>query len=203
MIFNQNSRIINWLLPSVPEILCGIGVTLLTLTMSNSNFLRQALYIPRDRNPAAGSINYLTDVLTNIMGQERAASLAVVLFWGLLGIVIYVVILVVTHYMSGLRDAVSSSKLLYPSGSDKNLYLKNFILRNLIQAAMFILFIICCKLTLVTLLPRWSDHYQQLGASAQQTTNLIPILISLTQQLLIWHGLVVLLRSVRLRTRSF
>ncbi|HSW36816.1 MAG TPA: hypothetical protein VLG37_00400 [Candidatus Saccharimonadales bacterium] len=84
--------------------------------------------------------NFLTGFMTNFFG-ERAGSIVLGIFWGVVGLFVYIMVLGVAILIRDVDEALEEREFVWPKGSDPNKPLEDFLARGFFQIAVAVLLV--------------------------------------------------------------
>lgn len=205
MAFNskQTKLAILWIMPTALEVFVYAFISAITFAISNLAFFRQSLFLPTQFNLYHDVINSISQLIERAVGERIAGSLSLGIFWGLVGMIVYVVIWLIQNFSTELSNDLAMTKYVYPRGADPESSLRNFISLTVFRLIIFVLFVFYINLVVRVLFLHWLNVYQNLLHHWLQSGYLFRALVALLTQMIILHGFVVFTRLLFLRKRIF
>lgn len=192
-----------WLLPTPVEALIYILLALATLGVSNIEAINQFFFLSSDVGFKEAILGSLETLLKTILGEETAATLVTGLFWGVVGMAVYVFIWLFGNFSTELSNDLAITRFMHPRGADTYEPLKALLLRLVFHVFVAILLVIYGNLLITVLLPIWTNEYANLYDFWPQTDYIQAALKAFVTQLLGLHIVVILVRLLLLRKRVF
>jgi len=196
--------LVDILMPSVGGIVLYISVFLLTVIVRSAKSLQQYLYIPNGLNVKGGVLNFLNNSITSLFGIQRANVVVLSIFWGMVGIIVYVLLAGLMAVFAGFDKDLEERK--YIVFAHKN-YDHNEPLKRDIRRIGFRFAIGICLLYYVTHVLAYFLNTKFAGMNQGNLTFSIYKVRSLAvlflAECLALHGVVILLRLLILRRRIF
>lgn len=192
-----------WLLPTVVEIAVYALLALITLALSNIDFITEFLLLPPDFSLKTAVLGSVEELLAQLFGQRTAATLITGIFWGVVGMIVYVLIWLFGNFSTELSNDLALSRFMHPRGADTYSPLKGFLFRLIFQFFIGVLVVIYLNLLITVMLPVWATRYNIAVDMWPHAGSIWVILLTLATQVLALHLLTVLFRLLLLRKRIF
>lgn len=190
-------------MPTVIEIAVYAFLALFTLAVSNIEAINNFLLIPADFSFKTAILGSLEDLLAQLVGERAAATLITGLFWGLIGMLVYLFLWLFSNFSTEFSNDLAMSKFMHPKGVDRFSALKGLVFRLIFQICIGILFVVYLNMLITVFLPLWSTRYNN-GVDAWPDLAAIGgLILTLLSEVLAFHILTVLLRLLLLRKRLF
>ncbi|MDB5164090.1 MAG: hypothetical protein JWS12_708 [Candidatus Saccharibacteria bacterium] len=192
-----------WAVPTGLEVFVYIFVAIVTVTVCNLSFFKQSLFIPNNLNPYNSTLDSINQLVQKIFGERIAGSLSLGIFWGLVGMIVYVIIWLLQNFSTELNNDLAMTKYIVPRGGDPESPIRSFLSLSLFRFMILLLFIFYVNLVFRALLPRWLQHYQGLTHNWPHSRYMWGAVFSMIGQIITLHGFVVFTRLLFLRKRIF
>ena len=173
-----------------------VGVLLLTLIKARTIWETVGGSILIERTP-----NVETPASANIWGQISSSPLPQILFWGLVGMVMYAVVWFGWNVITNLRNDMAADEFVHPKGYNRSKYWKTVLARKAFFAASLILLAVYI-LALVKFIPVIADAAYADMDSFSLPTSVIGLLLYLLVIGTLIHFFVLLVRVVASSWRS-
>jgi hypothetical protein len=175
----------------------AISASLMAVTIIIHQFasIRTALGIPGGIDLQTMINHGLDTLVTRLFGQSHTNTAVVALFWGLVGIFVYILVLGITGALRELGSGIQERSYLWPQGANPHSPLKGFVERfGFHFLGLFILALYVFVPLAIVL------HGPLLGSSLGQS-RLLLYTVWFVLGAITWHGLTVVLRFLFLRVR--
>ncbi len=192
-----------WMLPTWPELIVYLFLSLCTFALSSQAFLKSWLYVPKDYSFFAEILRSIDTLLPKLLGERIGSSLPLGVFWGAIGMVVYVMIWIFSNFSTELNNELVLSKYVHPRNIRPQPHVRQFITKTIFRIFIGILFILYANICFRVLFPLWASYYQQVIANwgSQHLYNMF--IWSLLGQMLTLHGFTIFTRLFLLRKRVF
>jgi len=134
----------------------------------------------------------------NLVRTQAANTLALYVFWGLIGIGVFAVGVRLTNNFNELAEDISLRNYIWPKGADRNSPLKAFAERVAYHVFMAIVFFIYLSRALPWLATQWQNDQAGLDLSSSTLKHYAVLFV---YEFIILHLAVVILRFLFLRRR--
>jgi hypothetical protein len=192
-------RYIAVLTPSpVGLIWCGLlsGLVLLFMNLSS---LQAVFYTPEELSIQSDFWHSINNSVSNVLGLNGNNTLFFYIFWAIVGLAVYGVLHIVLSKLSELSDDLNLRHNIWPDQRLRNRPLQRFVEISLFRVFIFILLFLYIKAAFGFMLRPigqiWADN------SWLENSNFLKYTFVFLVQVLLLHGLVVLLRLLLLRKR--
>lgn len=199
----QTKLAIIWILPTALEVFVYTFIAVMTFALSNLSVFKKSLFLPSHFSPYHDVINSISGLVERVFGERIAGSLSLGIFWGLVGMVVYVLIWLLQNFSTELSNDLAMTKYVVPRGGDPESPLRDFISTTVFRVLTVILLIFYTSLVFKVLLPRQLSAYQGLLLNWPDSHYFIKAFIAIIGQMLTLHGFVVFARLILLRKRIF
>lgn len=192
-----------WLLPTAVEVALYTVLALITLAVSNIDFISEFLLIPPEFSLKTAILGSLEEFIARLIGEEMAATLITGIFWGIVGMAVYVLIWLLGNFSTEFTNDLTLSKYMHPKGVDRYSPLKRLLLRVIFHLFIGLCIIIYINLLIAVMLPMWAARYSAAIDVWPELAGVGTILWTVITQILVLHFLTVLFRLLLLRKRIF
>ncbi len=192
-----------WFMPTGVEVSVYLFLCFLTAVVSNLSFVKNFLYVSEGFNPFASAVGSIDQLLTQVVGEKIAGSLSLAIFWGLVGIVINVLWVVVANFSTELNNDLVYSSYVHPKNTDPKGPLYEFIVKTSLRVSVTIIFLFYLNFALRTALPAISSSYARVIQNWPKEKHLLSFASALIFEVLVFHTFVVLSRLITLRKQVF
>ncbi len=141
--------------------------------------------------------HYAGDV-NRIIQTQAANSVALYLFWGIIGLSIFALGVRLTNNFNELAEDFTLRNYIWPKGADHNSPLKEFIERLIYRIFMAVIFLIYLSRSLPWLSAQWQGYPTGINLS---TGSLKHYAVLFVYEFIVLHLAVVILRFLFLRRR--
>ncbi len=192
-----------WLLPSAIEISVYVLMALALLAISNFNFISDFLLIPADFSFKEALLGSLENLLAELVGTQMAATLITGIFWGIVGMLVYVFIWLFGNFSTELSNDLAITKYVHPRGSDTYSPLKGLVFRLLFHIFTIVILLVYINVLITVFLPLWTTRYSGLIDLWPQQEAIIRASLAILSQVLALHILTIFVRLLLFRKRVF
>jgi hypothetical protein len=190
-----------WMIPSGTESIIFGSISLFTLVVSNVSFVRTYIGAPSGfqfRDATLGSIN---SVLEQFAGGGVTRSGVVIIFWALVGLVVYALIWLLINFSTELGNDVALTKYAHPRNVDTSSPLRDFISRTIFRVAVFAVLLFYLIFFWNSILPHCVDLFRTTIEDWPEVSAFISAAVGLIIEFISLHFFVVLLRMLLLKRR--
>lgn len=205
MNINKN-RIIQallWLLPTTIEVCLYIFICMITAVLSNIGVIKQFLYFTEDFHPFAAAVGSINQLLTQLVGERLAGSLSLAIFWGLVGVVINVLWIVIANFSTELNNDLVYSSYVHPRNTNPKSPLYEFITRSIFRFGVILMLIFFLNFTVRVVLPVVTTHFAVAITSWNTNKYYMGVIKSVIFEIITMHIIVILFRLLTLRKQLF
>lgn len=192
-----------WLLPSATETVSCVFICILTFVLSNMAFFREFIGTPSNFSLKDTLLGSVSSILDRYAGQGITRTGVVILFWALVGLLVYAVIWVLMNFSDELGNDLAMTKYVHPRNVDTSSPLRDFIARTLFRVTILVLFALYISYFVTQLLPIVVNRFIHAVKTWPSAEALQFAIVGLLIELLMLHVLVVLLRFLLLKERIF
>lgn len=192
-----------WFLPTGVEATVYIFLCFLTALISSLGFVKSFLYVTEDFNPIGAAVGSINQLLTQIVGEKIAGSLSLAIFWGLVGIAINVLWVVVANFSTELNNDLVFSSYVHPKNANPKAPLYEFIVKTGFRVAATLLLLFFINFAISAALPAISTRYAHAISDWPKNKHFMSILGATILEILTFHTFVVLVRLMTLRKQVF
>lgn len=203
---NKKDRLMSfagWLTPSVSELVIYLFVAISTLFISNVSFVRDFIYAPTDFSLWAIILDSINSLLDRFVGEGTARTVVVIVFWALVGLLVYSIIWIISNFSDELGNDLAMTKYVHPRNVDTTSPLRDFISRTLFRVAVLVLLVLYAVLFWQALLPFCMDQFRQALDAWPTLASFKAALIGIAAQVITLHIFVVFARLLFLKKRIF
>ncbi|MEK7602864.1 MAG: hypothetical protein AAB459_01290 [Patescibacteria group bacterium] len=196
-------QILAWLLPT------GIGLftytvsTILLAFSSLSSYVRELLFTPKDFNFSDSVLTTINDMLSQLVGDLAARNLVVVVFWGMIGLMVYIFVWLGINFSTEFGNDLAYTKYLHPKGVDVSSPLRNFLSKAIFRFCSGIVLFIYTLTLVGVLIPLAGGLFYQAGELFFSISALVHILMGSGITFIGLHTLIIFVRLLTLRKRIF
>jgi hypothetical protein len=202
----QKNRIIQailWFLPTWLEVVLYIFLSAATIVASNLVSLKAFLYVGNDFNPISSAIDSINQLLTHFVGERVAGSLSLAIFWGLVGVGINIIWIVIANFSTELNNDLVFSSYVHPSMADPKEPLREFTRKFLFRFGVTLVFLFYINFVIRAILPSIANKYVYLLKHWADHPQYGSLILALLSEIIVLHGFVVLTRLLLLRKQVF
>jgi hypothetical protein len=196
----QQRSWLNVLKPSSTGVVIYIVLSLAVIAGQNLSSVKHYLKVPD--NARLNPFGYVYDRLVQLLGVGRSNSLAEIIFWSVIGLVVYVVVVETVHVAHEFENDVAEAHYLRPQRSDSASPVKDFAKRLGFHVGFLAIFLYYAYfLTAVVFGGRtqaWINHNYWLNLH-----NSVTLVILFLIECVALHIATILLRLLFLRRRLF
>ena len=200
---NPAKQALRWLLPTVLEVSIYLLIALLTMLLSNIGLLQDMFLMPKNSSISTAVLSSSENLLAGLVGPQAAATLITAIFWGAIGMGVYVFIWLFKNFSTELSNDLSISRYIHPRGSDTYLPLKSLFLRLVFQFFIGFLAFLYISATIKIILPLITSKYQAVAGNWTDPKLTIEATSALIMEILVLHVFTILLRLLLLKKRVF
>lgn len=194
---------VSWLTPSVSELIIYIIISIFTLIVSNISFVRSFIYAPKDFNIINLVLNSISYLLNRFVGVGTTRTVVVVVFWALIGLLVYSLIWVFGSFSDELGNDLALTKYVHPRNVDTSSPLRLFLYKTLFRLMILIIGIFYLVIFWKALLPFVMNNYRSALAAWPKLGSLRAGLVGMVVQIIGLHAFIVLARLLFLKKRIF
>lgn len=195
--------VVGWLTPSVSELVIYLFVAISTLFISNVSFVRDFIFAPSDFSLWTVILDSINSLLDRFVGEGTARTVVVIVFWALVGLLVYAVIWVLSNFSDELGNDLALTKYVHPRNVDTSSPLRDFISRTLFRIAIFVLLVFYAVIFWQALLPFCMDQFRQALGAWPTLESFKAALIGVAVQVITLHVFIVFARLLFLKKRIF
>ncbi len=193
-----------WLLPTGAEIVVYFSLSVATMALSSQAFLKNWLYIPEDYNFLKTMLHSIDSFLPRILGERIGGSLSLGVFWGFIGMLVYLAIWLFMNFSTELNNELVLSKYVHPRNTAPQPHLGQFIAKLIFRIFVVLLSVFYINVLISSLLPFFGSKYRAVTMEwPRQNYMVFTLLFTLMGQMLAFHIITVLVRLLVLRKRVF
>ncbi len=192
-----------WLLPTWAELAVYLFLSFVTLLLSSQSFLKSWLYVPKDYSFYAEILRSIDSLLPKLLGERIGGSLPLGIFWGAIGMIVYVLIWLFGNFSTELNNELVLSKYIHPRNTHPQPHLRLFLTKIIFRIFIGILLVLYANFALRVLFPLWASNYQQVISNWDSQHLYALLLWSLFGQMLTFHGFTIFFRVFLLKKRVF
>ncbi len=190
-------------MPTGVEMSVYLFLCFITAIVSNLSFVKNFLYVADGFNPFSSAVGSIDQLLTQVVGEKIAGSLSLAIFWGLVGIVINILWVVVANFSTELNNDLVYSSYVHPKNSDPKGPLYEFIIKTSLRVGVTIIFLFFLNFAIRTALPSISGLYAHAIQDWPKEKHYVGIASAIIFEVLTFHTFVVLTRLITLRKQVF
>lgn len=196
------SPYLNVLVPSGLGLVAYGVIAAIILFVENLAAVQRYFYAPEELQLQHNLMQKVGSKITGVLGLSHSSTLALYLFWVLVGLVVYAVLALIVTNARELEKDLQARHNIWPQASSKDRPLLVFLAQVLFRAVIFVLTLLYVQHVLAFALGGPLDSFwpanQWLHMHAF-TKGALLVLVDIA----LLHGLVVLLRLLLLRSRLF
>lgn len=192
-----------WLLPTPVEAFVYVLIALVTLAVSNIDVIKQFFFISSSTGLKEAILGSLESLLTGFLGAKTAATLVTGIFWGIVGMIVYVLLWLLGNFSTELSNDLAITRFMHPKGTDTYEPLKRLVLKLVFHVFVIILIIVYSNLLITVLLPIWATEYAELIDHWPQSDYIWVAAGAFAAHFFALHLIVILFRLLVLRKRVF
>jgi hypothetical protein len=200
---NKIIQIFRWLLPTGVGLVIYSILALLTMLYSNISSIKGFIPATTDLHAKSSALGGIDNFLSGILGEQAPAALVTGVFWALVGAIVYGGLLLTNNFFLNVKQDLDVQHQVYPTGTDRFYALKLFLEDTGTRLVCTIGGIIYVNMVLTVLLPIWENTYAAMFSQWPNAANISAGLVVFLQEIIIFHGLVIILRLALHRTRIF
>ncbi len=200
---SREMQLLLWLVPTVAEFAFYILITLLTVVIINTDFIRHYLLIPANFSLQTALLGSIEKSLARLVGDQMSATIITTAFWALIGIIVYVILKLFGNFSSELGNDLVITRYMHPRGADTYSPLKSFVLRILFHVFMAVLFVLYINFFIGQMVPFFSTTLATLPSRWSDSSYLFTLGKVALIELVALHVFVILSRLLVLRKRVF
>lgn len=180
------------ILPSAIGVVFYTFASAMVIILNQFSFIQQYLQIPGNVSFMRMFLDWLDGFTNHMLGQAHTEVIVVGLFWALVGLVVYLFLHGLAHFISDLSDDLETQHYLWPGASARSRAIHDAIARAVFRLFAFVMFVI------VALVLTPAEIKGPAGAASVPHFALWFIALWATL-----HLAVISLRMVMLKTRLF
>lgn len=193
-----------WLLPTWAETVVYFFLSVATMALSSQSFLKSWLYVPKDFNIFREVLHSIDSFLPRILGERIGGSLSLGIFWGFIGMIVYLIIWLFMNFSTELNNELVLSKYVHPTNTAPQPHVRQFIAKLVFRMFVLVIMVFYINLILGSLLPFFGTKYRLVIAEWSKHNYLVStLLLTIAGQMLSLHAITVLVRLLLLRKRVF
>lgn len=196
-------QIMAWLLPTSIGLSVYFVVAVSLALSSLSSSLRELLFTPNDFNFSDSILTTINDMLSRLVGDLAARNIVVAVFWGMVGLLVYIFVWLGINYSTELGNDLAYTKYVHPKGVDVSSPLKDFLSKSLFRLCSGLVLFIYALTLVGVLLPLAGGLYYQSGELFFSISSITHILSATAITFVSLHVLIILVRLITLRKRIF
>jgi hypothetical protein len=196
-------QLFSWLAPSPGEFTAYLSITILTLGLSVTELLRDFLYAPEDFNLVSFTLQSISDFIGSIAGQNLGSGVITAIFWGFIGLVVYLMVWLGINFSTELGNDLAITKYVHPRNVDTHSPLRDLISKTLFRLVTSIVLVIYLNILFGVLMPYVGGLYYSGGKAWPSIGSSKNFVVGVIIQLVAMHVLTVLVRFICLRKRVF
>lgn len=200
---SRSTQLILWFLPTAVEFVFYILITLLTVIVINTEFIRSYLLVPENFSLQTALLGSLERALTGLVGGRAAATIITAGFWSLIGILVYMILKLFGNFSSELGNDLVVTRYMHPRGDDTYSPIKSLLLKIMVHVFMAAVFVLYINFFIGQLMPFISSSLAGLPAHWSELTYLLAVGKIIIIEIFALHVFVVLSRLLLLRKRVF
>jgi hypothetical protein len=184
-------------LPTAGGVVFYLFLSAVILISNQVESIRNVLDLPGNIQLSRTAFHWAEKTLTGLIGQSRTTTLVVGLFWAVVGVVVYILLLRLAHFIVEVDDGLSQKGYVWPKGADRYAPLKRVAESVLFRgiAAVILLILIFGPVPLAIRGPVFVDL---VGPN-----HVLQLVVWFFANVLLLHTIVVLARLVVQRRRLF
>ena len=191
--------ILSWLAPTASELVWYLFLSGLTLVLSSLAFFRTFVYAPSEFTLKELTLGTVSGLLERYVGNQITRSGVVIIFWGMVGLLVYMSIWLLMNFSDELGNDLAITKYIHPRNVDTSSPLRDFLSKTFFRVAVFIFLLFYLNFFLSILLPTSIVFYRSAVSNWPQLRCFIDGGIGLSIQLIALHIFTVLIRLLFLR----
>ncbi len=199
----QVGSVLQWLLPSLPEVVFYLIIAVATLLLSSTKAMAQLFLLPPDSNLYRVVLDSINDLLGHLIGQGIQAGAVTAIFWALVGAFIYLLIWLVRNFSTEVTNDLIISNYAHPKGRDPYRSFKHLAYRSIFRLASFIVLVFYINTIILAFLPVWRNSFSELVLHLTHLHYIYAAVLAVVEEVAVFHGMTVILRLVMLRKRVF
>lgn len=192
-----------WLMPTGIEIATYATLAAVTLAVSNIGVVKNLFMLEGDFNIYHLALESLEGLLTALVGQQVAANIVTGVFWGIVGMLIYVFLWLSGNFSKEIGNDLAATTYIHSKGVDTFSPLKHFVFRIIFQICIAVVLVFYINLLVRVLLPLWTTEYSSLAPNWPNLRYIRDAILAFISQILGLHIFTVLVRLLTLRKRVF
>lgn len=192
-----------WLLPTWFELLLYSTIAAITATVSSIKLEEQFPYLNIGFDIKQPVLDYINAILENILGTEIAATLATGVFWGLVGVLVYIIFWLISNFSAEVTNDLAIRKYVHPEGTDPNYSIKALVERSFFRLVCVIVLVFYLNTVTQVFYPWWTEAYAGLAKDWTNGMAIRAAVLMLLLQIFSLHAIAVLSRLTLLRKRVF
>lgn len=202
----QKNRIFQallWFLPTWLELALYVFISGATVVISNLVSLKQFFYVGDDFNPISSAIDSINLLVAQVVGERIAGSLSLAIFWGLVGVGINIIWVVVANFSTELNNDLVFSNYVHPKTADPKEPLRDFTRRFIFRFGVTLVFLFYCNFVFQAVAPSITTKYAYLIKHWSEQAQYGSLALAILSQIFVLHGFVVLTRLLLLKKQVF
>jgi len=196
-------QMLAWLLPTGAGMFTYALATIILALSSLSDYVRNLLLTPSNFNFSDSVLTTINDMLSQLIGDLAARNLVVVVFWGIIGLLVYIFVWLGINFSTELGNDLAYTKYVHPKGVDVSSPLRDFLSKSLFRACSGIVLFFYALTMVGVLIPLASGLFYQAGELFFSIASLLHILMAVGITIISLHTLIIFVRLVTLRKRIF
>ena len=200
---NVVKQITWWLLPSTIEICAYLLFAVITMLLCNVDAVQKFFMVTQDIDLRLAVLGSIESLLAGLIGRSAAAALITGVFWGLVGMLVYVLLWLAINFSTELTNDLSITRYVHPKGSSTLSPLMHLLLRVLFQLLVATILFFYVNFLIRGLTPLLTSSYARTFDGWPSVPNIFGSLVAIFGQMAAMHGATVLIRLVVLRKRVF
>ncbi len=200
---SKAALLLQWLLPTTIEVAIYILITLITVVVFNTDFIRDFLLVPENFSLQTALLGSVEKWLAKLVGENIAATLITGIFWAIVGIAVYFALRVFGNFSQVLGNDLMVTRYMHPRGDDTYSPLKALFLRIVFHVIFAIVFVLYINFFINRLLSYFSDNLAGIPFNWSDASNLLSLGKIILVEIAALHIFVVLTRLLLLRKRVF
>lgn len=202
----QKNRILQalvWFLPTWLEVVIYLFICGATVLVSNLISVRSFLYVDSDFNPIASAIDSINQVMSHIVGENIAGSLSLAIFWGMIGVIINIIWVVIANFSTELNNDLVFSSYVHPRTTDPKAPLRQSAERFAFRFGATMFFLFYCNFVFRSIMPAIANKYAYIIQHWSEELLLGSLVFTILAEVIVLHGFVILTRLILQRKQVF
>lgn len=133
----KTNNYVRLLTPSIVGAISYTYLTAIVLVVRHFSVIEQAFGLPKNTNFSTMILSAIDHGMTRLLGQGKTDVLVVALFWGFVGLAVYILLQGAARFVNELGEGMEARNYLWPDAGERNQMVLAAVRRTVFRLVAF------------------------------------------------------------------